>query len=56
MMSVSLSAIDLISNLLQVKMRKRFTVDKSISHVWLQVIMINIGKRKEEYAKNSKYW
>ena len=37
--SVSLSAIDLISNLLQVKMRKRFTVDKSISHVWLQVII-----------------
>lgn len=31
------SAIDLISNLLQVKMRKRFTVDKSLSHVWLQV-------------------
>lgn len=36
--SCLLAAIDLISNLLQVKMRKRFTVDKSLSHVWLQVI------------------
>lgn len=31
-------AIDLITNLLQVKQRKRFTVDKSLAHVWLQVI------------------
>jgi len=31
------SAIDLITNLLQVKQRKRFTVDKSLVHVWLQV-------------------
>lgn len=29
-------AIDLINNLLQVKQRKRFTVDKSLSHSWLQ--------------------
>ena len=32
------AAIDLINNLLQVKMRKRYTVDKSMAHVWLQVI------------------
>ena len=31
------TAIDLIANLLQVKQRKRYTVDKSISHIWLQV-------------------
>lgn len=31
-----LSAIDLINNLLQVKQRKRFTVDKSLLHTWLQ--------------------
>lgn len=31
------SAIDLINNLLQVKMRKRYSVDKSLSHPWLQV-------------------
>ncbi|CAL8111585.1 unnamed protein product [Orchesella dallaii] len=33
---ISSEAIDLISNLLQVKQRKRFTVDKSLSHHWLQ--------------------
>lgn len=32
----SITAIDLINNLLQVKQRKRFTVDKSLQHVWLQ--------------------
>lgn len=31
------AAIDLITNLLQVKMRKRYSVDKSLSHVYLQV-------------------
>lgn len=29
------AAIDLINNLLQVKQRKRFTVDKSLLHPWL---------------------
>lgn len=33
----SLAAIDLINNLLQVKMRKRYSVDKTLSHPWLQV-------------------
>ncbi|XP_059139486.1 serine/threonine-protein kinase D1-like isoform X2 [Physella acuta] len=33
---ISQEGIDLISNLLQVKMRKRFTVDKSLNHVFLQ--------------------
>ena len=32
------AAVDVINNLLQVKMRKRFTVDKSLGHVWLQVM------------------
>lgn len=32
-----LAAIDLINNLLQVKMRKRYSVDKTLSHPWLQV-------------------
>lgn len=31
------AAIDLINNLLQVKMRKRYSVDKSLSHSYLQV-------------------
>lgn len=33
---ISSDAIDLINNLLQVKQRKRYTVDKSIMHCWLQ--------------------
>lgn len=37
LISLSPSAIDLINNLLQVKMRKRYSVDKSLSHVYLQV-------------------
>ena len=38
---ISTDAIDLITNLLQVKSKKRYTVDKSLSHVWLQVSLIN---------------
>lgn len=37
-LSPSHAAIDLINNLLQVKMRKRYSVDKSLSHPWLQVM------------------
>ncbi|OQR76368.1 Serine/threonine-protein kinase D3-like [Tropilaelaps mercedesae] len=33
---ISPEAVDLITNLLQVKTRKRLTVDKSLVHVWLQ--------------------
>ncbi|XP_047033869.1 serine/threonine-protein kinase D3 isoform X1 [Helicoverpa zea] len=33
---ISAEAIDLINNLLQVKQRKRLSVDKSVSHAWLQ--------------------
>ncbi|XP_042866500.1 serine/threonine-protein kinase D3-like isoform X4 [Penaeus japonicus] len=33
---ITQDAIDLINNLLQVKQRKRLTVDKSLAHVWLQ--------------------
>lgn len=36
-MCFNLAAIDLINNLLQVKQRKRYTVAKSLAHVWLQV-------------------
>uniref|UniRef100_A0A8C5AQH4 Protein kinase D2 n=1 Tax=Gadus morhua TaxID=8049 RepID=A0A8C5AQH4_GADMO len=34
--TISSDAIDLINNLLQVKMRKRYSVDKSLSHSYLQ--------------------
>ena len=37
--TLTFTAIDLINNLLQVKMRKRYTVDKSLAHVWLQVMV-----------------
>lgn len=37
---ISSDAIDLINNLLQVKQRKRYTVDKSLQHIWLQVSAI----------------
>jgi protein kinase D len=33
---ISSPAVDLINNLLQVKQRKRYTVDKSLMHTWLQ--------------------
>ncbi|KAF9807116.1 hypothetical protein SFRURICE_018539 [Spodoptera frugiperda] len=33
---ISAEAIDLINNLLQVKQRKRLSVDKSVAHAWLQ--------------------
>ncbi|KAJ8044764.1 Serine/threonine-protein kinase D3 [Holothuria leucospilota] len=33
---ISAEAIDLIRNLLQVKLRKRYTADKSLAHSWLQ--------------------
>ncbi|XP_037100598.1 serine/threonine-protein kinase D3-like isoform X1 [Syngnathus acus] len=33
---ISGDATDLINNLLQVKLRKRYSVDKSLSHPWLQ--------------------
>lgn len=36
----SSAATDLINNLLQVKMRKRYSVDKCLSHPWLQVWLI----------------
>lgn len=35
---ISADAIDLINNLLQVKTSKRYTVDKSLCHRWLEVI------------------
>lgn len=34
---ISKKAIDLINNLLQVQKSKRYTVDKSLCHSWLEV-------------------
>ncbi|KAL1114945.1 hypothetical protein AAG570_007768 [Ranatra chinensis] len=48
-------AIDLINNLLQVKQRKRFTVDKSLSHVWLQDYNTWCDLRQLEHSTGFRY-
>ncbi|XP_056021622.1 serine/threonine-protein kinase D1-like isoform X2 [Ostrea edulis] len=62
---ISQEAIDLISNLLQVKMRKRFTVDKSLSHLWLQDYQTwcdlrqleeNVGQRYLSHESDDERW
>uniref|UniRef100_A0A8C6SKX5 Protein kinase domain-containing protein n=1 Tax=Neogobius melanostomus TaxID=47308 RepID=A0A8C6SKX5_9GOBI len=51
----SVSAIDLISNLLQVKMRKRYSVDKTLSHPWLQDYQMWLDLRGLEMRMNERY-
>ncbi|ESO94184.1 hypothetical protein LOTGIDRAFT_51876, partial [Lottia gigantea] len=62
---ISQEAIDLITNLLQVKMRKRFTVDKSLSHVFLQdyqcwcdlrILETNVGTRFLTHESDDERW
>ncbi|GBM48790.1 Serine/threonine-protein kinase D3 [Araneus ventricosus] len=52
---ISPEAIDLISNLLQVKTRKRFTVDKSLSHAWLQDYQTWCDLRRLESEVGTRY-
>uniref|UniRef100_A0A3B3ZUW6 Serine/threonine-protein kinase n=1 Tax=Periophthalmus magnuspinnatus TaxID=409849 RepID=A0A3B3ZUW6_9GOBI len=52
---VSQEAIDLISNLLQVKMRKRYSVDKTLSHPWLQDYQMWLDLRGLEMRMNERY-
>ncbi|KAG8180693.1 hypothetical protein JTE90_006251 [Oedothorax gibbosus] len=52
---ISPEAIDLISNLLQVKTRKRYTVDKSLSHTWLQDYQTWCDLRRLESEVGSRY-
>lgn len=52
---ISDNAIDLINNLLQVKQRKRLTVDKSLSHVWLQDYQTWKDLRELELAVGCRY-
>lgn len=52
---ISTEAIDLISNLLQVKTRKRFTVDKSLSHSWLQDYQTWCDLRRLESEVGTRY-
>uniref|UniRef100_A0A672IFJ5 protein kinase C n=1 Tax=Salarias fasciatus TaxID=181472 RepID=A0A672IFJ5_SALFA len=52
---VSQEAIDLINNLLQVKMRKRYSVDKTLSHPWLQDYQMWVDLRNLESRMNERY-
>ncbi|KAG7233442.1 hypothetical protein INR49_007010 [Caranx melampygus] len=49
------SSIDLINNLLQVKMRKRYSVDKTLSHPWLQDYQMWLDLRNLESRMNERY-
>uniref|UniRef100_G1QR39 protein kinase C n=4 Tax=Hominoidea TaxID=314295 RepID=G1QR39_NOMLE len=49
------AAIDLINNLLQVKMRKRYSVDKSLSHPWLQEYQTWLDLRELEGKMGERY-
>ncbi|KAM9842243.1 serine/threonine-protein kinase D1 [Aulostomus maculatus] len=52
---ISQEAIDLINNLLQVKMRKRYSVDKTLSHPWLQDYQMWLDLRNLECRMNERY-
>uniref|UniRef100_A0A8C4DCS9 protein kinase C n=1 Tax=Dicentrarchus labrax TaxID=13489 RepID=A0A8C4DCS9_DICLA len=52
---ISGDAIDLINNLLQVKMRKRYSVDKSLSHVYLQDYQTWLDLRELETKLGGRY-
>ncbi|XP_041661580.1 serine/threonine-protein kinase D3-like isoform X1 [Cheilinus undulatus] len=52
---ISEQATDLINNLLQVKMRKRYSVDKSLSHPWLQDYQTWMDLRDFETRRGERY-
>uniref|UniRef100_A0AAY4CS16 Serine/threonine-protein kinase n=1 Tax=Denticeps clupeoides TaxID=299321 RepID=A0AAY4CS16_9TELE len=52
---ISPEAIDLINNLLQVKMRKRYSVDKSLSHTYLQDYQTWLDLRELETKLRERY-
>ncbi|XP_077397742.1 serine/threonine-protein kinase D2 isoform X2 [Festucalex cinctus] len=52
---ISCAAIDLINNLLQVKMRKRYSVDKSLSHSYLQDYQTWLDLRELETKLGERY-
>lgn len=60
-----MAAIDLINNLLQVKQRKRLSVDKSVAHAWLQTreawrdlraLEARVGARYLTHASDDARW
>uniref|UniRef100_A0A8C6PTI4 Serine/threonine-protein kinase n=1 Tax=Nothobranchius furzeri TaxID=105023 RepID=A0A8C6PTI4_NOTFU len=52
---ISAEATDLINNLLQVKMRKRYSVDKCLSHPWLQDYQTWLDLREFETRSGERY-
>uniref|UniRef100_A0A672PFN9 Serine/threonine-protein kinase n=1 Tax=Sinocyclocheilus grahami TaxID=75366 RepID=A0A672PFN9_SINGR len=52
---ISAEATDLINNLLQVKMRKRYSVDKTLSHPWLQDYQTWLDLREFETRRRERY-
>uniref|UniRef100_A0A8C2H6U2 Serine/threonine-protein kinase n=1 Tax=Cyprinus carpio TaxID=7962 RepID=A0A8C2H6U2_CYPCA len=52
---ISAEATDLINNLLQVKMRKRYSVDKTLSHPWLQDYQTWLDLREFETRRGERY-
>ncbi|XP_078676043.1 serine/threonine-protein kinase D1-like isoform X6 [Branchiostoma floridae x Branchiostoma belcheri] len=52
---ISDEAVDLITNLLQVKMRRRFTADKCLAHIWLQDYYTWCDLRELEGQVGSRY-
>lgn len=51
---ISEQAIDLIKNLLQVKAKKRYTVDRSLWHPWLEVRAMFKNNVFVDYNYNQK--
>ncbi|XP_023136187.1 serine/threonine-protein kinase D3 isoform X2 [Amphiprion ocellaris] len=53
--SISLEAVSLISNLLQVSVRRRFTVGKALGHTWLQDFQLWCDLREFELRMGCRY-
>ncbi|XP_053716036.1 protein kinase D4 [Synchiropus splendidus] len=53
--SVSLEAVSLINNLLQVSVRRRFSVGRALGHVWLQDFQLWCDLRELEQREGSRY-
>ncbi|XP_030286007.1 protein kinase D4 isoform X1 [Sparus aurata] len=53
--SISLEAVSLINNLLQVSVRRRFSVGKALGHPWLQDFQLWCDLREFEQRMGSRY-
>ncbi|RXM93304.1 Serine/threonine-protein kinase D3 [Acipenser ruthenus] len=50
-----IEAIDLINNLLQVTVRRRYSVDKALGHTWLQDFQLWMDLREFETRLGRRY-